>query len=54
LIEESASAPGVFVGLFPHMGLTAGPLMGQVLAALVCGEDPGRDLRPFSSERFGA
>lgn len=52
VIGESAAAPGGFVGIFPHMGLTAGPLMGQVLAALVQDKDPGRDLTPFSPCRF--
>jgi sarcosine oxidase subunit beta len=54
LIGESPVAPGAFVGMFPHMGLTAGPLMGQVLAALVRGENPGRDLTSFALDRFAA
>lgn len=54
LIGESPSVPGVFVGMFPHMGLTAGPLMGQVLSALVEGKDPGRQLTPFALDRFTA
>jgi sarcosine oxidase, subunit beta len=52
LIGAIPAVPGAFVGMFPHMGLTAGPLMGQVLAALVEGRDPGRDLRPFAPDRF--
>lgn len=52
LIGEIPGAPGAFVGMFPHMGLSAGPLMGQVLAALVDGHDPGRDLTPFAVDRF--
>lgn len=52
LIGELPCSPGAFVGLFPHMGLTAGPLIGQVLSALVRGADPGRDLSPFRSDRF--
>ena len=43
--------PGLFVGVFPYMGFTAGPLMGQVLADLVVGRNE-RDLAPFSPERF--
>lgn len=54
VIGESPEAPGAFVAMFPHMGLTAGPLMGQVLAALVQGKDPGRDLTPFALDRFTA
>ena len=53
LIGAIPAAPGAFVGMFPHMGLTAGPLMGQVLTALVEGRDPGRELRPFALDRFG-
>lgn len=52
LIGESSNVPGAFVGMFPHMGLTAGPLMGEVLAALVTGRDAGRDLTPFAVDRF--
>jgi glycine/D-amino acid oxidase-like deaminating enzyme len=52
LIGESPAAPGAFVAMFPHMGLTGGPLMGQVMAALVQGKDPGRDLTPFALDRF--
>jgi sarcosine oxidase, subunit beta len=53
LIGEIPAVPGAFVGMFPHMGLTAGPLMGQVLAALAEGRDPGRELQPFALDRFG-
>lgn len=52
LIGEIPAVPGAFVGMFPHMGLTAGPLMGQVLAALIEGRDPGRELHPFALDRF--
>jgi sarcosine oxidase, subunit beta len=54
LIGESPTVPGTYVGMFPHMGLTAGPLLGRVLTALVLGADPGRDLRPFAPDRFRA
>jgi sarcosine oxidase, subunit beta len=52
LIGEMPGVPGAFVGMFPHMGLTAGPLMGQVLAALVEDRDPGRELHSFALDRF--
>jgi glycine/D-amino acid oxidase-like deaminating enzyme len=48
------SAPRVVVGLFPHMGFTAGPLMGRVLADLAAGRTPELDLAPFRPERFAA
>jgi sarcosine oxidase, subunit beta len=53
LIGEIPGVPGAFAGSFPHMGLTAGPLLGQVLAALVAGRDPGRTLDSFALDRFG-
>jgi glycine/D-amino acid oxidase-like deaminating enzyme len=43
--------PGLYVGVFPYMGFTAGPLLGQVLADLVLGRGE-RDLAPFSPARF--
>jgi sarcosine oxidase subunit beta len=52
LIGEIPAAPGAFVGMFPHMGLTAGPLLGQVLAALVEGRDPDCELDSFAPGRF--
>ena len=52
LIGESPDSPGAFIAMFPHMGLTGGPLMGQVMAALVQGKGPGRDLTPFALDRF--
>jgi sarcosine oxidase, subunit beta len=52
LIGRLPGVPRVLVGLFPYMGLTAGPLMGRVLADLVLGRDPGLDIRPFRVERF--
>jgi sarcosine oxidase, subunit beta len=45
-------APGVYVGVFPWMGFTAGPLMGEVLARLAVGRPADRDLEPFSPARF--
>jgi len=40
------------VGIFPHMGLTAGPLMGQVLADMALERTPDVDLEPFRVDRF--
>jgi sarcosine oxidase, subunit beta len=47
-----ASVPGLFIGMFPHMGMTGGPLMGHTLAQLVRGETVARDLTPFRPDRF--
>ena len=44
--------PGVFVGIYPHMGFTASPMMGRTLARLVAGDDPELDLAPFRADRF--
>ena len=44
--------PRIFLGIYPHMGFTAGPLMGQVLSRLAAGLDPGFDISPFSLHRF--
>lgn len=44
--------PGLFVGLYPHMGLTAGPLLGLVLAQLALDRQTEVDIEPFSPNRF--
>jgi len=44
--------PGLVVGVYPHMGLTAGPLMGRVLAQLVLDRTTEVDLAPFAPDRF--
>lgn len=36
-----------------HVGLTAAPSTGEIIAALVAGEAPYMDPRPFDAERFG-
>jgi sarcosine oxidase, subunit beta len=51
IIGEIERVPGLYVGVFPYMGFTAGPLMGRVLADLVLGRSE-RDLAPFSPARF--
>ena len=35
-----------------HIGLTAGPRTGQVVADLIAGRPPGLDLMPYSAARF--
>ena len=52
VLGELSGLPGLVVGMFPYMGLTAGPLMGLLVADLVLGRDPGRDLQPFRPDRF--
>jgi sarcosine oxidase subunit beta len=53
IIGEVANHKGLFIGMFPYMGFTAGPLMGRTLATLVAGGESDRDLSPFSMTRFG-
>jgi sarcosine oxidase subunit beta len=52
VIGPLPGVPRVLAGLFPAMGLTAGPLMGQVLADLALGRTPEIDLFPFRPTRF--
>lgn len=35
-----------------HFGMTAGPVMGKVIAEIVAGRKPGIDITPFSPTRF--
>ena len=51
IIGEIESVPGLFVGVFPFMGFTAGPLMGRVLADLVL-DRCERDLSRLLADRF--
>lgn len=48
LIGELPGASGLFVGAFPYMGFTAGPLLGRVLAQIVRGQPPEADISAFT------
>jgi D-amino-acid dehydrogenase len=37
-----------------HFGMTAGPVMGKLVAQLVAGVKPAIDIMPFSPQRFGS
>jgi sarcosine oxidase, subunit beta len=52
LLPIIGEVDGVVVGAFPHMGFTAGPRMGEILARIALGHDPSVDLSPFAPERF--
>ncbi len=52
LLGEAPGHRGLFFGMFPHMGLTAGPIVGRVLADLVRHGTTDRDLAPFALDRF--
>ena len=52
-IGRSDRAPGLFYAFgHNHLGLTTGPITGELVAALVTGEAPSVDLSPFSLARF--
>jgi glycine/D-amino acid oxidase-like deaminating enzyme len=53
IIGELDGVPGFFVSMFPFLGFCCGPIMGRLAATLALGQDPGRDLAPFSPSRFG-
>jgi len=48
LIGELPACPGVFIGAYPYMGFTAGPLLGRTLAELVCERRPQVDISRFA------
>jgi sarcosine oxidase subunit beta len=50
-VGELPGAPGLFIGAFPYMGFTAGPLLGRTLAELVCGRRPQADIEAFAPQR---
>ncbi|HEX7297910.1 MAG TPA: FAD-dependent oxidoreductase [Solirubrobacteraceae bacterium] len=52
VIDELPDVPGFFVGAFPYMGFTAGPVVGRELAALALDRTPEHDLTPFAVDRF--
>lgn len=52
IIGELPDASGAYVGMYPYMGFTASPLLGEVLSDLVLNSTPKIDLKPFSLTRF--
>jgi glycine/D-amino acid oxidase-like deaminating enzyme len=52
IIGMVPNTPGAYVGMYPYMGFTASPLMGQVLTELVVNGTSSVDLKPFSPQRF--
>lgn len=53
ILGEVAGHPGFFMGMFPWMGFSAGPVAARTVAQLILGRDPGVDISHFSAERFG-
>ena len=52
VIGEIPGAPGAYVGMYPYMGFTASPLLGEVLSDLVLNSTSKIDLKPFALTRF--
>ena len=52
IIGELPDAPGAYVGMYPYMGFTASPLLGEVLSDLVLNSTSKIDLKPFALTRF--
>lgn len=53
-IGRSRRAPNLFYAFgHQHLGLTLGPVTGEVIAALVLGERPAQAMAPFDIDRFG-
>ena len=52
IIGELPDVPGAYVGMYPYMGFTASPLLGEVLSDLVLNSTPKIDLKPFALTRF--
>jgi sarcosine oxidase subunit beta len=46
------AVPGLVIGTFPYLGFSAGPIMGELLAALARGAEPRFDLTPYAPARF--
>ena len=53
-IGRSARDPRVLYAFgHQHLGLTLGPVTGEIVAALACDDPVGPDLTPFAVQRFG-
>ena len=53
VIGPSPNLPNLFFAFgHQHIGLTAGPKTGRLIADLVAGRTPNMDLRPFRADRF--
>lgn len=53
MIGAAPRNPGLWLAFGnQHLGLSTGPITGEVIAALVCGEKPPIDPTPFRPERY--
>jgi glycine/D-amino acid oxidase-like deaminating enzyme len=52
IIDNFPGIDGIYVGMYPYMGFTSSPLMGQLLAELVLTRKCSRDIQPFAISRL--
>lgn len=53
MIGEAPRNPGLWLAFGnQHIGFTTGPITGEIVAALICGEAPPVDPAPFSPRRY--
>jgi D-amino-acid dehydrogenase len=53
MIGEAPGHPGLWLAFGnQHIGLTTGPITGEIIAALVCEETPPIDPKPFAPGRY--
>ncbi len=53
MIGEAPGRSGLWLAFGnQHIGFSTGPITGEILAALICGEEPPVDPKPFSPGRY--
>ncbi len=53
MIGEAPRNPGLWLAFGnQHIGFSTGPITGELIATMVCGENPPIDPRPFRPERY--
>jgi D-amino-acid dehydrogenase len=53
MIGQAPRNPGLWLAFGnQHIGFSTGPVTGEILAALICGEIPPADPKPFRPERY--
>ncbi|PTM40789.1 FAD-binding oxidoreductase [Bosea sp. 124] len=53
MIGEAPRNPGLWLAFGnQHLGFSTGPITGEIVAALICGETPPADPKPFAPGRY--
>jgi len=52
IIGEVSRVPGFFLAVFPWLGFTGGPIAAHLVAQLVLGRRPDRELACFSADQY--